>query len=191
MNLIWRKTTKVFKTFVVSVLYSTLVVLQGKKRMDKPLIYLLIYGILALMIPIFQFIWSLLKTFETKRLMEQLEETADPRKRREIIRAIVQRKSRMAVRSLIKSLQNKNAAIRSGAAEALGLIGSPRAVMPLITIMNRDEEKIVRREVITALGNIRDFEATSPLIKVLEDQDKESRRRGVEALGKIGSRRAD
>jgi HEAT repeat protein len=142
------------------------------------------------MIPIFQFIWSLLKTFETKRLMEQLEETADPRKRREIIRAIVQKKSRLVVRSLIKSLQNNNAAIRSGAAEALGLIGSSRAVMPLITIMNRDEEKIVRREVITALGNIRDFEATSPLIKVLEDQDKESRRRGVEALGKIGSRRA-
>ena len=147
--------------------------------MDKPFVYLLIYGLLVIMIPIFQFVWSLLKTFETKRLMEQLEST-DPRKRREIIRAIVQKKSRMVVRSLIKALQNEDAAIRSGAAEALGLIGNPRAVTPLITMMNREDEKTVRREIITALGNIRDFEATSPLIKVLEDQDKESRRRAVE-----------
>ena len=79
--------------------------------------------------------------------------------------------------------------IRWAAAEALGDIGSDRAVMPLIKLLDSDDETI-RRAAANALGDIGRVEAVAPLIDMLEDESEFVRWASVEALGRIGSEHA-
>ncbi len=78
---------------------------------------------------------------------------------------------------------------RWAAAEALGDIGSERAVMPLIKLLDNDDETI-RRAAANALGDIGRVEAVGPLIDLLEDESEFVRWASVEALGRIGSEHA-
>lgn len=96
-----------------------------------------------------------------------------------------------ALRALMSALQrHKNPAIRSGAAEALGLIGGSRAVVPLIDALSDPDDR-VRQEVVTALGTIADPVALQPLMQILESTEhKGIRRRAVVALGFLASNQA-
>ena len=70
------------------------------------------------------------------------------------------------------------------AAQALGEIGDPRAVEPLINALN-DRDWIVRGASAEALGKIGDPRAVEPLIRALDDDEWSSRNKVIEALGNI------
>ncbi|ODS34714.1 MAG: heat repeat-containing PBS lyase [Candidatus Scalindua rubra] len=94
-----------------------------------------------------------------------------------------------AVEPLIRALGDKDSDVRSGAAEALRMIGDPRAVEPLIKAPG-DENMYVRREVLEALRMIGDPRAVEPLIKALGDKDWDVRDKAAKALGNIGDSKA-
>ncbi|MBM3334025.1 HEAT repeat domain-containing protein, partial [Candidatus Sumerlaeota bacterium] len=81
--------------------------------------------------------------------------------------------------------------VRWRAAEALGSIGSEKAISPLINALTTDKESDVRGRAAEALGSIGSEKAISPLINALTT-DKESyvRWRAAYALGSIGSEKA-
>ncbi|MCX5971263.1 MAG: tetratricopeptide repeat protein, partial [Coprothermobacterota bacterium] len=69
-------------------------------------------------------------------------------------------------------------------AEALGKIGEPRAVAPLIAAL-RDSDGYVRTVAIEALGKI-GASAMEPLSAALKDSEVSMRQATAQALGKIG-----
>lgn len=72
------------------------------------------------------------------------------------------------VRQLIVALKDRHAAVRRGAAEALGDVGDQIAVEPLISALN-DGDFETRLQAIIALGKIGDARAVEPLIAKLKD----------------------
>ncbi|MBU4561071.1 HEAT repeat domain-containing protein [bacterium] len=74
---------------------------------------------------------------------------------------------------------------------ALGMIGDPRAVEPLMEHLKYSKNDHLRTEIIKALGRIGDKRATPALINVLEsDSPSYMRAAAAKALGEIGDRRA-
>lgn len=78
---------------------------------------------------------------------------------------------------------------RSGAARALGKIGDPRAVEPLIVAL-KDEAYMVRSGAASALGEISDPRAVDPLIEALSDDEWVVLGSVATALGEIGDPKA-
>ena len=72
---------------------------------------------------------------------------------------------------------------RSGAAEALGAIGDPRAVEALIAALPN-------AACATALGQIGDARAVEPLVTALDTGETGDRRAAARALGRLGDRHA-
>ena len=64
----------------------------------------------------------------------------------------------------------------------MGGIGNPRAVGPLIAVL-QDRDGRMRRVASEALGGISDPRAVGPLIAVLQDRNGRVRRAGSRALG--------
>jgi len=92
--------------------------------------------------------------------------------------------------SLITDLESKDSSVRGSAAEALGTIGSERAVDPLIKSLTEDKLREVRKTVAEALGLIKSERAVDPLLKALTEEEAVDVRWSVaEALGKIRSER--
>jgi HEAT repeat protein len=87
----------------------------------------------------------------------------------------------------ISILQRLN--VRRSAAEALGKIGSERAIDGLLKLVE-DSDFNVRRSAAEALGKIGSERAIDGLLKLVEDSDSDVRGRAAQALGKIGSERA-
>ncbi|RMF83541.1 MAG: NACHT domain-containing protein, partial [Nitrospirae bacterium] len=75
------------------------------------------------------------------------------------------------------------------AAEALGKLGDPRAVEPLLQALG-DESRGVRRAAAEALGKLGDPRAVEPLLQALGDRYSDVRLAAAEALGKLGDPRA-
>ena len=78
--------------------------------------------------------------------------------------------------------------IRGNVAMALGEIGSPEAVKPLINLLNdKNEEERARGYAAEALGKIGSSEAIKPLINLLNDknEDQSIRYKAVVALGEM------
>lgn len=75
---------------------------------------------------------------------------------------------------------------RKHAAEAMGKIGSFRAVSPLCNVLKEDEPQILL-PAIEALGKIKDKKSVGPLLKCLEMSDKtdEVHRAIIDVLGEI------
>lgn len=85
-------------------------------------------------------------------------------------------KAKKDVSGLIKALSyTKDASVREAAAHALGEIGDPRAVEPLIVVLNdndwekRFENRPVRFAAASALGRIGDSRAVRPLAEALNE----------------------
>ena len=96
---------------------------------------------------------------------------------------------RSAVPLLIKRLGDQDELMRKSAADALGMIGDPRAIEPLAAIL-KDRSPGVRCIATRALGNIDDPRAVEPLIALLkEPYDLEGWMvpEAIEALGKLKS----
>lgn len=95
------------------------------------------------------------------------------------------------VTCLLAALQDENYMVRAAAAEALGAIGSPRAIDPLIARMrDRGEDREVRSRVAEALGRLRAAEAVEVLIAALNDTVWHIRLHSVQSLAAIGDPRA-
>jgi HEAT repeat protein len=102
-------------------------------------------------------------------------------------------KAKKDVNGLIKALSyTKDATIREAAASALGEIGEPRAVEPLIVVLNdrdwekREENRPVRCAAALALGRIGDPRAVGPLAEALSDYESAVRGPARDALIEIG-----
>lgn len=98
-----------------------------------------------------------------------------------------------AVEPLVAALKDGGvlgaSGVRAYAASALGQIGDPRAVDPLIAAL-KDETGGVRAFAASALGQIGDPRAVEPLIAALKGEGGWARKEAVEALGQIGDPRA-
>jgi len=98
------------------------------------------------------------------------------------------------ISSLIKNLEDQegqSADVRWRAAEALGSIGSEKAIEPLLKAMATDKDSSVRGSAAYALGSIGSEKAIEPLLKAMAtDKDSSVRWRAAYALGSIGSEKA-
>ena len=97
------------------------------------------------------------------------------------------------IEKLIKLLTDTDSNVRRNAANALGKIGTEKAVDPLIAVLkDKDTDRNVRQSVADALGKIGTEKAIDPLIAVLndEDMDWEVRQSTASVLCKIGKEKA-
>ena len=91
------------------------------------------------------------------------------------------------VKGLVKALGwRKDRHVRGPAVTALGQLGDPRAVNPLIRALN-DSDSGVRGAAATALGDLGDDGAAKPLITVIQNDEWSVREAAVAALGNIGA----
>jgi HEAT repeat protein len=88
-----------------------------------------------------------------------------------------------AVEPLIAALQDSRWEVRFAAARALGRIGDPRAVEPLIAALKEEDG---RSSAARAPGEIGDARAVEPLIFALKDEDIGVRSAAAKALDEIG-----
>lgn len=96
-----------------------------------------------------------------------------------------------AVPLLIGALGAESSLVRENAARALGGIGDPRAVEPLVGAMvGALADDGVAYRAAEAVGRIGDPRAVEPLISALAGQNQTVRRLAVEVLGQIGDPRA-
>ena len=121
-------------------------------------------------------------------LVRYLESDEDPDFRAMVAKQLGEMKdvAKEAGSSLIKALNdNESSETRENAAHALGQIQVPSAVEPLIKSLEKEYEEYVRREMCWGLGELKDSKAVPVLMKSLKDNDKGTRGKAAEALGKI------
>ncbi len=87
---------------------------------------------------------------------------------------------------LINSLKHRNRAVRIGAAEALGVIGSRQAVPALIERLRVDKSNEVRWAAVYSLASIGDESAIFMIVIALRDTDKYVRYGAATALDMFG-----
>lgn len=90
------------------------------------------------------------------------------------------------VQKLIFDLNNYHSDVRFFAAEALGQIGNPIAVKPLVSVFNDSDYEVIENATF-ALGEIGNLIATKALINALNDSDSDMRNKAAGALGEIGN----
>ena len=93
------------------------------------------------------------------------------------------------VNSLVRTLRDENAEVRSAAVQALGQLGSRLAIPGLIAALG-DENGNVRYRAAEALSEIRDPRSVEPLRAALADSVPRVRRYAASALGRSGDPRA-
>ena len=93
------------------------------------------------------------------------------------------------VRGLVMALKHKDPAVAYEAVEALGEIGDPAAVGPLIDALYGDKYSGIRWKAAEALTRI-GKEAVPYLVGALENPDEDVRWKAAIALGEIGDERA-
>ncbi|MGC2235731.1 MAG: HEAT repeat domain-containing protein [Pyrinomonadaceae bacterium] len=94
-----------------------------------------------------------------------------------------------AAQSLLPLLNDKSELVRREAAYALGKVGNPSAITPLIQIFQKDKILEVRNAAIVALGEIGDAGAVDVLTQILQKKPKEEdefqRRSAARSAGQI------
>ena len=124
-------------------------------------------------------LWSLYQTAEFAPLIEKA------------INVLALIKPDTIIDSQIKELGAKDSYVRLSAVDALGRIGSEKAIEPLINALNTDTDSDVRLSAADALGSIGSEKAIELLINALStDTDSYVRLSAADALGSIGSEKA-
>jgi HEAT repeat protein len=100
-------------------------------------------------------------------LMLVLLKNPQPQQRMLAARAFCDLQDQRATPHLIHLLTDNCPLVRVSAAYGIGRNPSPEAVAPLITQLNRDGNGYVRKGVVWALGNCRDFRSLAPLTDAL------------------------
>ena len=107
---------------------------------------------------------------------------------RERTMALLLRAGEAAVEPLIAALKHENLGVRFAAADALGRIGDPRAVRPLIAALG---DEYLGASAAGALGKLRDRRAVQPLLAVIRNKAPAfDKWEAAEALGHIPDRAA-
>ena len=120
-----------------------------------------------------------------RRCIENLE-SPNPRQRSQAAGELGESRVVEAVPALIRVLdEDVNTYVRTAVAEALGHIGDPQAIFPLVDAM-RDPSSFVRRAAAIALGQLEAKEAQVALIHALDDPNLYVRRAAINAIGKLG-----
>ncbi len=110
----------------------------------------------------------------------------NPRQRSQAAQELGDLKDELSIPALITALQQDvNTYVRSAAAEALGHIGSPEAIFPLMDALH-DPSSFVRRAAAIALGQMQAKEAQGALLQALDDPNFYVRRAAINAIGKLG-----
>jgi HEAT repeat protein len=95
-------------------------------------------------------------------------------------------KGEAAVPDLIEALKDKEAKVRSGAAQALCRIGpQAKAAIPVLLACLKDPDRWVRIQVGKALGSMGET-VVPKLVEVLKGEDQDSRFAAADALGEVG-----
>ena len=98
-------------------------------------------------------------------------------------------KAKGDIEELVKALSfPEDHNVRFEAASALGDVGDPSCVEPLIAAM--DDNERVKEVAIRSLGKIGDSRAIPPLLDSLKDNNWEIRSMAVKSLGQIGDPQA-
>ncbi|MFH1374467.1 MAG: HEAT repeat domain-containing protein [bacterium] len=116
-------------------------------------------------------------------LVEALE-SDDPDVRKFVVDVLGLIKDESAVKPLCKSLSDENDNVVCSAAEALGEIGSSKAISELVAAYQRCEDS--RLQVIEALGKIGDPSSLDMLFGFLKTDDPVILYAAIEAIGNIG-----
>ncbi len=124
-----------------------------------------------------------------KARMQQLLDDLDEPDRHPMAIYCLNQYGAEAVESLIALLKDDDPDARYGAAQALGLIGDPRAVDPLIKALS-DPEAAVRYWAASALGKLRAEAAVEAIGHLLQDKHKGVRAHAAEVLEQIGGSQA-
>ncbi|MBI3609831.1 MAG: HEAT repeat domain-containing protein [Nitrospirae bacterium] len=93
---------------------------------------------------------------------------------------------------LIKSKEYTDPGERDAIFLALGYLRDKRAVMPLLELLQADQDEYTRVRAIGALGMIGSQQAFEPILKILQSEELGDTLRGAAAviLGQLGDRRA-
>ena len=79
-----------------------------------------------------------------------------------------------ATEALVRTLEDREAAVRLAAVEALGSIEDPKSAGPVAALL-RDTSRDIREAAANALGSIEDKSAVPALIRAIGDQDADVR----------------
>ena len=94
--------------------------------------------------------------------------------------------------SLIEDLKEKDSSVRESAADALGMMGSEKAIEPLIKALTTDKDRSVRESAADALGMMGSEKAIEPLKNALKDEGEgegeKVKDKAFESLEKISRR---
>lgn len=104
-----------------------------------------------------------------------------------ILASAVAATSRAHLRGVV--LVRGTAAVRMAAARALGAVGDREAVLPLVAAL-REDDLLLRAEVLFALGELRDDGAVPAMSIFLASDDARLREAAARALGVLGSPKA-
>lgn len=105
------------------------------------------------------------------------------------LRAVEKASGAIAVRDIIRRLDDPDAEVREEAARALGRIGSAEAVEPLIRHL-RERASTIRAYAARSLGRIGDARAVPWLIEQVGSPSEELAEACCQALGRMGAREA-
>ncbi|MGK7910490.1 MAG: HEAT repeat domain-containing protein [Synechococcus sp.] len=114
-----------------------------------------------------------------------LLDSDDTPQRMQAARAFCDIEEPKAIDRLIELLSDECALVRVSAAYALGRNSAPRAVQPLIHVLNYDWNGYVRKGAVWALGNAKDSRALPILIDVLKQDITAVRLWAASALGQL------
>ena len=122
---------------------------------------------------------------DVTRALENLN-SLNPRLRSQAAEDLGKLRDARATEVLIDMLgSDVNTYVRTASAEALGHIGDPQSIFPLMDAL-RDSCSFVRRSAIIALGQMQAKEAQGALINALGDSNFYVRRAAINAVGKLG-----
>lgn len=126
----------------------------------------------------------------TERISAALnDEALDDAQRSLAVRMLGRTATADRVEMLIDLLLHGSPLMQGAAAEALGYVGDPRGVNPLVIFLY-DSRNELREIAVEALGRIGHDSAVEKVIGLLSDENEWVRRAAAEALGVLGDRRA-
>jgi HEAT repeat protein len=119
------------------------------------------------------------------RALWRLNEAPGHGQRAEAAKRLGELRSPLAIRDLIRSLEDKSALVRDAAAEALGRIGTAEASEPLAAALC-DPASGLRSQAARVLGMIGDITSVKALLNNMAGLDRELLGEVVDSLGRAG-----
>lgn len=130
-------------------------------------------------------------TQATKTLRSTLAEDKFSMVRLAAIKALIDLNDVGSFDAFVKALNDDAMVVRSAAADALGHIGDPKAVDPLIQALDREDNFYkgrslwVRRHIVAALGKLESRSSVPRLVKALDDMDPTVKNEAIASLERV------